>query len=105
MYSSALLAAASVELFSAILPTGGEFLKPSVTPVLLAQRLVSPENALEQHRAQSEIGRLCAYVEYPSQPAQEKAFSDLILQCLSGVRFVCWPLMLFMWSAPVVAKI
>ncbi len=61
--SSAVLAATGVESFSAILAAGDEFLKLSVMPVILAQRLESPKNTLEQPKAWSEIGRLHAYVE------------------------------------------
>ncbi len=74
MRSLAMLAATSVEPFSAILVAGGECFKLSVMPVLLAQQLVSPKNALEQPKAQSEIRHLCAYVE-----VFLSAFSYLIL--------------------------
>ncbi len=36
-FSSAMLAAAGIELFSVTIVTGGEILEPSVMPALLAQ--------------------------------------------------------------------
>ncbi len=41
MLSSVMLAAAGIELFSVTIVTGGEFLEPSVTPVLSSTTNVS----------------------------------------------------------------